>query len=191
MKSGQKILIGIVIVVLVLGMWFFSTKNSLVALNEDVKLQYSQIETTLQRRCELIPSLVETVKGYAKHEEKIFTEIAEARSNLLSSIESGNLENIDSASKSFDSAVTKLLAISENYPELEASALFISLQDELAGTANRINVARQHYNEKVNSYNRAVQSFPTSIVASMSGYYPMDYFEADSGAHKVPEVNFD
>ena len=191
MKSGQKILIGIAIVVLVLGMWFFSTKNNLVALNEDVKMQYSQIETTLQRRCELIPSLVETVKGYAKHEEKIFTEIAEARSKLLSSIESGNLENIDSASKSFDSAVTKLLAISENYPELEASTLFISLQDELAGTANRINVARQHYNEKVNSYNRAVQSFPTSIVASMSGYYPMEYFEADNGAHEVPEINFD
>lgn len=191
MKSGTKVLIGIGVVVLLAVFWFFGTRNSLVSLKEDVEMQQSQIETTLQRRSDLIPNLVETVKGYTTHEEEVFTEIADARAKLAGSIESGDIETIIEANNALDSALGRLLAISENYPDLKASEQFIALQDELAGTENRIAVARQYYNEKVRTYNTTVQSFPASIVAGMSGYYPVEYFEADEEATEVPEVNFD
>lgn len=191
MKTKTKVLIVIGIVLLLVGFWFFGTRNSLVSLKEDVEMQQSQIETTLQRRNDLIPNLVATVKGYANHEEAVFTEIADARSKLAGSIESGDMESISEANTALDSALSKLLAISENYPDLKASEQFIALQDELAGTENRIAVARQYYNEKLNTYNTKVQKFPSSIVAGMSGYYPMEYFEADEGTKEVPTVNFD
>ena len=191
MKNWTKVLIGIGAVVLLAVFWFFGTRNSLVSLKEDVEMQQSQIETTLQRRSDLIPNLVATVKGYANHEEEVFTEIADARSKLAGSIESGDMKSISEANTALDSALGRLLAISENYPDLKASEQFIALQDELAGTENRIAVARQHYNEKLNTYNTTVQRFPTSIVAGMSGYYPMQYFEADESAKKVPKVDFD
>ena len=191
MKTKTKVLIVIGIVLLLVGFWFFGTRNSLVSLKEDVEMQQSQIETTLQRRNDLIPNLVATVKGYANHEEAVFTEIADARSKLAGSIESGDMESISEANTALDSALSKLLAISENYPDLKASEQFIALQDELAGTENRIAVARQYYNEKLNTYNTKVQKFPSSIVAGLSGYYPMEYFEADEGANEVPTVNFD
>ena len=191
MKNGTKVLIGIGVVVVLVVFWFFGTQNSLVSLKEDVEMQQSQIETTLQRRSDLIPNLVATVKGYATHEEKVFTEIADARSKLAGSIESGDMESIIEANNALDSALGRLLAISENYPDLKASEQFIALQDELAGTENRIAVARQYYNEKVRTYNTTVQSFPTSIVAGMTGYYPIQYFEADESSKEVPEVNFD
>lgn len=190
MKNSTKVLIGIGVVVVLSIFWFIGTKNSLVSLKEDVEMQKSQIETTLQRRNDLIPNLVATIKGYTNHEEKVFTEIAEARSKLAGSIESGDIESISKANSNLDSALSRLLAISENYPELKASEQFVALQDELAGTENRIAVARQHYNEKVKTYNTSVQRFPTSMVAGMSGYYPMQYFEADEGAKEVPTVNF-
>lgn len=191
MKSGRSVLFGVIAVVILVAFWFFGTKNSLVSLKEDVEMQQSQIETTLQRRSDLIPNLVATVKGYATHEKEVFTEIADARAKLSGSIESGNIESISEANNALDSALGRLLAISENYPELKASEQFIALQDELAGTENRISVARQYYNEKVKAYNTTVQSFPSSFIAGMSGYYPMQYFEADESAKKVPEVNFD
>lgn len=191
MKNGSKALIVVAVVVLLFVFWFFGTRNSLVSLKEDVEMQQSQIETTLQRRSDLIPNLVETVKGYATHEEDVFTEIADARSNLAGSIKSGNIQSINEANNVLDSALGRLLAISESYPDLKASEQFIALQDELAGTENRIAVARQYYNEKVRTYNTAVQRFPTSIIAGMSGYYPMQYFEADESANEVPKVNFD
>ena len=191
MKNGTKVLIGIGVVAVLVVFWFFGTRNSLMSLKEDVEMQQSQIETTLQRRSDLIPNLVATVKGYATHEEKVFTEIADARSKLAGSIESGDIESISEANNALDSALGRLLSISENYPDLKASEQFIALQDELAGTENRIAVARQYYNEKVRTYNTTVQSFPTSIVAGMTGYYPMQYFEADESSKEVPEVNFD
>lgn len=190
MKNGTKVLIGSGVVVVLILIWFFGTRNSLVSLKEEVEMQQSQIETTLQRRSDLIPNLVATVKGYANHEEKVFTEIAEARSKLAGSIKSGDMKSISEAKDTLDSALSRLLAISENYPDLKASEQFIALQDELAGTENRISVARQHYNEKVNTYNTEVQKFPTSIVAGMSGYYPLQYFEADEAAKEVPKVDF-
>lgn len=191
MKNGKSTLTVIVVLLLVAVFWFFGTRNSLVSLKEDVEMQQAQVETTLQRRSDLIPNLVETVKGYASHEEDVFTEIAEARSKLAGSIESGDMESINEANNALDSALGRLLAISEDYPTLEASEQFIALQDELAGTENRIAVARQYYNESVRTFNTKVQKFPTSIVASMSGYYPMPYFEADADAQEAPVVSFD
>ena len=144
MKTKTKVLIVIGIVLLLVGFWFFGTRNSLVSLKEDVEMQQSQIETTLQRRNDLIPNLVAPVKGYANHEEAVFTEIADARSKLAGSIESGDMESISEANTALDSALSKLLAISENYPDLKASEQFIALQDELAGTENRIAVATKN-----------------------------------------------
>lgn len=190
MENGKNVLIGIVVVVVLVAFWFFGTRNGLVSMRENVEMQQSQVETTLQRRSDLIPNLVATVKGYASHEEAVFTEVAEARAKLSGSIETGDLESISEANNALDSALGRLLAISESYPELKASEQFIALQDELAGTENRISVARQHYNEAVNSYNTSVQSFPTSMVASMSGFYPMPYFEATESAKEVPIVDF-
>ena len=190
MKNGTKVLVGILAVLAIAAAWFFGTRNNLMDLKEDVKMQQSQVETNLQRRSDLIPNLVATVKGYATHEEEVFTAIADARSKLAGSIQSGDIESINEANNALDSALGRLLAISENYPVLQASEQFIALQDELAGTENRIAVSRQYYNESVSAYNVAIQRFPTSIVAGMSGYRPLPYFEADEGAQTVPEVNF-
>lgn len=188
MKKG---LIGFIAVIALVVVWFIGTQNNLVTLREDVKMQQSQIEIALQRRSDLIPNLVETVKGYAKHEETVFTEIAEARSKLSGSIKSGDLEGMSEANNALDSALSRLLVITENYPELQANEQFIGLQDELAGTENRIAVARNHYTDKVGIYNSQIQKFPTNIVASFGGFYPMPYFEADAKAQEVPVVNFD
>lgn len=184
------ILIGIIIGTIICTSYFMVTYNDLVSLNEDVKFQQSQIETTLQRRSDLIPNLVATVKGYADHEEEVFTEIANARSKVTNSIESGNIKNISEANENLNSAIERLLVISENYPELKASEHFTALQDELAGTENRIAVARQYYNEKVKIYNTKILTFPTNIVAQIFGYYPIQYFESTSNANEVPEVDF-
>lgn len=189
-KTLITILAIILAIIVLIVTWGITTSNSLMTLREDVKMQQSQVETTLQRRSDLIPNLVNTVKGYATHEEEVFTEIADARSKLAGSIESGDLDSISKSNSELDSALSRLLAITENYPDLKASEQFTALQDELAGTENRINVARQHYNEKVMTYNTSVQRFPTSIIAGIFGYSPAEYFEASEEAQEVPEVNF-
>lgn len=189
MKKYSILIVGAIL--LVLGLAFITTQNSLISLEQDVQMQKSQIETNLQRRSDLIPNLVATVKGYTAHEEKVYTEIAEARTKLAGSIESGNIEDISAASNELDNALGRLLAVAEAYPELKASEQFIALQDELAGTENRIAVSRQYYNEKVKAYNTYVGSFPSSIIAGLLGYRPLPYFEASSTAHEVPTVTFD
>ena len=189
-KTLITILAIILAIIVLIVTWGITTSNSLMTLREDVRMQQSQVETTLQRRSDLIPNLVNTVKGYATHEEEVFTEIADARSKLAGSIESGDLDSISKSNSELDSALSRLLAITENYPDLKASEQFTALQDELAGTENRINVARQHYNEKVMTYNTTVQRFPTSIIAGIFGYSPAEYFEASEEAQEVPEVNF-
>lgn len=191
MKSGTKVLVGILAVLAVTFFWFFGTRNNLVSLKESIEMQQSQIETDLQHRMDLIPNLVATVQGYADHEKEVFTAIAYARKSLLNSINSGNIEDISKANDSLDSALGGLLAISENYPTLQASEQFTALQDELAGSENRIATSRKYYNEAVQVYNTAIQRFPTSLIAGMSGYYPAPYFKADVEALKVPKVNFD
>lgn len=189
-KTLLAVLGVIAVVIIAIVVWGISTSNNLMTLREDVRMQQSQVETTLQRCSDLIPNLVNTVKGYATHEEEVFTEIADARSKLAGSIESGDIDSISKSNNELDSALSRLLAITESYPDLKASEQFTALQDELAGTENRINVARQHYNEKVMTYNTTVQRFPTSIIAGIFGYSPAEYFEASEEAQEVPEVNF-
>lgn len=191
MKKSTVAIIVILAVVAIMAMWFIGTQNSLVNLEEEVKLQFSQVETTLQRRSDLIPNLVETVKGYASHEEEVFTQIADARSKLAGSIKTGDVEDINSASNELDSALSRLLVITENYPELKANEQFTALTDELAGTENRIAIARQNYNETVAKYNKAIKLFPKSLIAGMLGYEAADYFEADDDAKDAPVVSFD
>lgn len=190
MKKGLVIVIALVAVIVLVFSWYVGTRNSFVTLKENVEMQYSQIETALQRRNDLIPNLVATVQGYADHEEEVFTAVAEARAKLAGGLASGNIGEISEASTALDSALGRLLAISESYPELKANENFRALQDELAGTENRISVARQYYNEAVKSYNTTIQRFPASLIAGSSGYYPVPYFEASASAHEVPSVNF-
>ena len=190
MKKGTTILIAIVLIFCIALVWSISTSNSLVQLQEEVQQMYSQIETTLQRRSDLIPNLVSTVRGYATHEEKIFIEIAEARTALSGAISSRDIDEIKSANDGLSSALGRLLAIQENYPELKANTQFTALMDELAGTENRITVARQQYNETVAKYNKRVKVFPTSIIANMRGFTAVKYFEADETSKSVPTVNF-
>lgn len=190
MKKGYIILICVLAVILLVIVSVISTNNSLVSLREDVNSKYSQIQTTLQRRMDLIPNLVETVKAYANHEESVFTEIAEARSKLSGAISTGEVEKISQANDALSASLGRLLAIKEAYPDLKANTQFTALMDELAGTENRINVARQYYNEKVAEYNKSIKSFPASIIAGMGGFYEKSYFEADEGADTAPKVNF-
>ena len=191
MKNSTKTLVIMLAIVAVLVIWFIGAQNSLVSLEEEVRLQYAQVESQLQRRSDLIPNLVETVKGYASHEEEVFTQIADARAKLAGSIENDDIEGIDEASSELNSALSRLLVITENYPELKANEQFTALQDELAGTENRINTARGNYNDTVAKYNKKIKMFPTSIVAGMNGYEAADYFEADDDAKDAPSVKFD
>ena len=185
MKNSTKILIVIGIVAIALIMGSVGMYNNLVTQSESVENSFSQVETQLQRRNDLIPNLVETVQRYADHEEEIFTEVAEARSRLMGA---GSVEQQAEADAELSGALSRLLAISENYPELRANENFINLQDELAGTENRISTARRDYNETVRSYNTAIRRFPTNIFAGMFNFDSADYFEAEEGATENPDV---
>lgn len=187
---SKSIIVGIVIVVLILicvGQ-YVSVKNTLVAKNEAVKTAWSQVDIVLQRRADLVPNLVETVKGYAKQEQTVFGDIARARSQLLSA---GTPEQKIAANSQLDGALGRLLLIVENYPQLKSNENFLRLQDELAGTENRIAIERQRYNDTLRDYNVFVQQFPNSIFASSLGFKPNTaYFAASEGSREVPKVNF-
>jgi LemA protein len=164
------------------------TYNKLVRSNETVDASWSQVQNVLQRRADLIPNLVETVKGYAAHEEKIFTEVANARSRLLGARTPAEAEAADA---SLTSALGRLLAISEAYPDLKANENFIRLQDELAGTENRIAVERKRFNDTVAAHNVLIKRFPTNLVAKVTGFESKQYFEAAPTAQEVPRVDFE
>lgn len=161
--------------------------NSLVSSSETVDAQWSQVQNQLQRRADLIPNLVETVKGYAAHEKEIFTEVANARSRLLAA---RGPEQAEAAEGALNSALGRLLVIAERYPDLKANEQFTRLQDELAGTENRVAVERMRYNESVRSYNTRLRRFPTKLFASATGFETRDYFEAPANAQDVPRVDF-
>jgi LemA protein len=161
--------------------------NRFVGQEEAVKAQWAQVQNQLQRRNDLIPNLVETVKGYASHEEGIFTEIAEARGRLLAA--KTPAEQIEAANQQ-TSALGRLLAISENYPQLKANEQFNRLMDELAGTENRIAVERMRFNDAVRAYNTTRNSFPTVLYANWLGFKEEKYFNAPAEAQQVPKVNF-
>ena len=190
MKKQHNTIVIVLILLTITVSSLLNLGNKFMALKEDVKMQESQISVTLQRRCDLIPNLVGVVDEYVKHEEKIFFEIAEARQDLVRSLNTKDISSIESASIAFDSALSKLIAISENYPDLKSSEQFIALMDELAGTENRIAIARQSYNESVNKYNKAVLKFPTSVAAYLLGYHVLPYFQASVDINTSPILNF-
>lgn len=191
----SKALIVVVVIVAVLALGgllifgqYVSVKNTLVSKNEGVKAAWSQVDIVLQRRADLIPNLVETVKGYAKQEQTVFGDIAKARSALLSA---GTPQQKIAANQQLDSALGRLLVVVENYPQLKSNENFLRLQDELAGTENRIAVERKRYNDTLRDYNTYVQQFPNSVFAGIAGFKPNEaYFEASPGSREVPKVNF-
>jgi LemA protein len=190
-----KGLIAVVVLVVIVGLIgvvcfgaYVSTKNTLVSKNEAVKSAWSQVDIVLQRRADLIPNLVETVKGYAKQEQTVFGDIANARSQLLSA---GTPQEKIKANQQLDGALGRLLLIVENYPQLKSNENFLRLQDELAGTENRIAVERKRYNDTLQDYNTYVQQFPNSLFAGWAGFKPNNaYFQASEGSRVVPKVNF-
>src|SRR5215475_1093425 len=181
-------LITIAVLILLMVGKYISVKNTLVQKNEAVKSSWSQVDIVLQRRADLIPNLVETVKGITKQEQTVFGEIAQARSQLLSA---GTPSGKIAANQQLDGAIVRLLALKESYPQLKSNENFLRLQDELAGTENRIAVERKRYNDTLRDYNTYVQQFPASLFASSAGFKPNSaYFEATEGSRAVPKVDF-
>ncbi|HTR20058.1 MAG TPA: LemA family protein [Gemmatimonadales bacterium] len=165
--------------------------NTIQTYDEQVNNAASQIKVQLQRRADLIPNLVETVKGYAKQEQTIFTEVAEARAKLSGAVQSGNLQQMADANQALNAPLGRLLAIAENYPQLKSNENFRALQDQLEGTENRISVARQDYNDAVNRYNAYIRRFPQVITAKVIGAKAREYFQLQTpGAAEAPKVQF-
>ena len=164
--------------------------NKIQQLDERAQAYQGQIEVQLQRRADLIPNLVQTVKGYAQHEEAVFTNVANARSGLLNAVKSGDAEQMATANAAMTGALGRLLAVVENYPQLKADQGFLRLQDELAGTENRIAVSRNDYNGAVNEYNAYIRQFPAVITAKVTGAKPRKYYTAAPGSTEAPKVDF-
>lgn len=164
--------------------------NRIQELDERAQAYQGQIEVQLQRRADLIPNLVNTVKGYAAHEEAVFTNVANARAGLLSAVRSGDAEQMATANTAMTGALGRLLAIVEAYPQLKADQGFLRLQDELAGTENRVAVSRNDYNAAVNEYNAYIRRFPAVITAKVTGAKPRKYFQAAPGTTEAPKVDF-
>jgi LemA protein len=192
MSKGLWIALGVVgVLVLALLMGFssyVSARNQMVALDQTVKSKWSEVDVQLERRADLIPNLVETVKGFTKEESTVFGDIANARAGMLNA--QGPAAKI-AANGQLDSAIGRLLLLTENYPQLRSSDQFMRLQDELAGTENRISVARKRYNDAIQDYNTFILQFPNNIWAGMAGFKENDaYFTASPSARTVPAVKF-
>lgn len=186
----KKIFGPVAIIIIILGVFallFIPKYNSLVTAEENVDSKWAQVENQLQRRYDLIPNLVESVKGYAKHEQEVIASITEARAQL------GNAQTPEQqaiANDALNGALGRLLVVVENYPNLKADANFRQLMDELAGTENRLAVAREDYNNEVQGFNKIVKRFPGNVVAGMFGFEQKEYFKAAAGAEKAPAVDF-
>lgn len=188
MKSLIVVVVILVVIALILGGSFVSRRNQMAIKREAVNAAWSQVDVVLQRRADLIPNLVETVKGIAVQEQIVFGDIAKARSALLGAHTPS--EKI-AANGQLDNALGRLLVVVENYPQLKSNENFLRLQDELAGTENRIAVERRRYNETLQDYNTFLSLFPNNIVASMSGFARNDaYFKTEEGARQAPKVDF-
>ncbi len=193
MKKTTMIIIA---VIAVLVLWCISAYNGMVRAQEDATNEWANVQNTYQRRADLIPNLVETVKGYAKHEENTLKEVVEARAKATSmTIDPSNctpeqLAEFQKAQGELGSALGRLIAVSESYPDLKANENFMDLQKQLEGTENRINEARNKFNDKVTVYNKDVRSFPNNIFAGIFGFRQMEKFQADADAQKKPEVKF-
>ena len=189
MKAVIVILIVLLVVAFVVGSAYITRRNQMVIMRESVNAAWSQVDVVLQRRADLIPNLVETVKGYAVQEQRVFGDIAAARAALI-----GAKTPADkiAANGQLDSALGRLLVIVENYPQLKSNENFMRLQDELAGTENRIAVERRRYNDAVQAYNTYIALFPNNLVAGFAGFVRNDaYFKTEEGARQAPKVNFD
>ena len=195
MKKNKGLIITIVVIVLV-ALWGISSYNGLVGMDENVSNKWANVETQYQRRSDLIPNLVNTVKGYAKHESQTLEAVMAARSQATQvKIDPSNctpqqLAAYQKAQGDVTTALGKLLAITENYPGLKANQNFLELQSQLEGTENRINVARKDFNDSAKKYNTSLRRFPRNIIASMFGFEKRNYFEAEAGAEKAPKVEF-
>jgi LemA protein len=192
MRRGSMVFVVIIGVILLAALFvygsFKSAQNQLVQKDEGVKSAWSQVDVDLQRRADLIPNLVETVKGFTKEESTVFGDIANARAGLLNA--QGPAAKI-AANGTLDSAFGRLLALTENYPQLRSSDQFMRLQDELSGTENRISVSRRRYNQQIQDYNTFVRQFPNSVWANMLGFHENNaYFQASEGSRNAPQVKF-
>jgi LemA protein len=187
MKKGL-VVVGVIIAAIVLvGVMLMSSYNNFVTLEENVDQSYAQIENQLQRRLDLIPNLVNTVKGYASHEKEVIASISDARARLAGA---KTVEEEATANAELTGALSRLLVVVENYPNLKADQQFAQLMDELSGTENRISVARKDYNDQVAVYNKKVKQFPGAIIAGITGFDEKEYFTADPKASEAPEVDF-
>jgi len=189
MKAGLILVVILIVLALIFGGMYVGRRNQMAIKREAVNAAWSQVDVVLQRRADLIPNLVATVKGFAVHEEQVFGEIAQARAALI-----GAKTPADkiAANGSLDSALSRLLVITENYPQLKSNENFLRLQDELAGTENRIAVERRRYNDTVQDYNTYISLFPNSLIAGFAGFPRNDaYFKTEEGARTAPKVNFD
>jgi LemA protein len=188
MKKLLVVIVVLAVLALIFGGMYVGRRNQMVTKNEAVKAQWAQVDVVLQRRADLIPNLVETVKGIAAQEQTVFGDIAKARSALLGA--QGPAERI-AANGQLDGALGRLLALSENYPQLRSNENFLRLQDELAGTENRIAVERRRYNDQVQDYNTYIKLFPNNIIASLAGFSANNaYFNAPEPAREAPRVQF-
>jgi LemA protein len=188
MKAFVALIAIIVLIVAVFGGAYVSSRNQMVTLDETIKSNWAQVDVVLQRRADLIPNLVNTVKGFAAHEETVYADIANARAALLSA---KTPSDKIAANGQLDGALGRLLAISENYPQLKSNENFLRLQDELAGTENRIAIERKRYNDSIQAYNTYIRRFPQSIFAGWAGFQPNNaYFQASAASREVPKVEF-
>ena len=196
MKKGTKILIGVIAVIAVIAIWMVSVNNKMVTREEAVTNAWSQVENQYQRRSDLIPNLVNTVKGYAEHESSTLEGVIAARSKATQvTVDPANLTpeklaEFQAAQGELQAALGKLLAISESYPDLKANENFIHLQSQLEGTENRITKARKDFNETTRAFNTMIRRFPNNLLASMFGFEKKAYFEAEEGSEKAPVVEF-
>ena len=186
----------IILVLIVAAIMSVLKYNTIVGMEESVREQWSNVETQYQRRADLIPNLVSTVKGYAAHEQEVLESVTKARASATSvkidasNLTADNIRKFQAAQGSLNSALSRLLAVAERYPDLKANQNFLELQAQLEGTENRIAVERRRFNEQVKLYNTYIRKFPTNLVASMFGFERQVTFEADDGAEKAPEVKF-
>ncbi|PRR82263.1 LemA family protein [Clostridium vincentii] len=187
MKKGMKILIIVIVAILVITLPLISNYNSLVTLNQSADNSYADIDTQLQRRSDLIPNLVSTVKGYAIQEKDVFTDIADARAKLAGA---GNVSDKANADSELSGSLSRLLVVVEAYPDLKSNQNFRDLSIQLEGTENRISIAREDYNASVTEYNTKRRKFPSNLTASMFGFEEKDLYKASEGAKELPTVDF-
>lgn len=196
MKKGYIVMAILAVVIIGIYFWFQGSYNNMIKMSEGISAQWSNVENQYQRRIDLIPNLVNTVKGYAAHEENTFTQVVEARAKATQTqinfdqLDEAALQKLNSVQGELSSALSRLMAISESYPDLKANQNFLELQAQLEGTENRIAVERRKFNEDVKVYNSYIRLFPKNIIAGMFGFSAKPYFEAIAGAEKAPEVKF-